>query len=173
MIVAGPNGAGKSTLLRSLAGLLGQTSGTIELRVDGVLAEMSESIHYVAHKEAQKAALTVRENLGFWAKILSTGTRGISPDEALSHFALSHCADLPVGYLSAGQRRRAALARLLIAPRPLWLLDEPATALDARSQKCLATVMSNHLVSGGMIIAATHTPLGLDKADNLSLGATT
>jgi heme exporter protein A len=98
------------------------------------------------------------------------GAGGLSPRQALEKLALSHATDLPVGYLSAGQKRRAALARLLIAPRPLWLLDEPATALDSASQNRFALVMSAHLAAGGIIIAATHAPLGLDNARELKMG---
>ena len=95
----------------------------------------------------------------------------MAPGEALAQFALAHAADLPVGYLSAGQRRRAGLARLLVAPRQVWLLDEPATALDAASQRRLAEAMAAHLAAGGLIVAATHAPLGLEGARELRLGA--
>ena len=95
---------------------------------------------------------------------------GLSPDEALARVAMNHAPDLPVSYLSAGQRRRVAIARLLVAPRPLWLLDEPTTALDAASQTRLASLMKDHLASGGLIVAATHGDLGL-AARELRLGA--
>ncbi len=169
LVVTGPNGAGKSTLLRVLAGLLASDAGAVALEGAGEDGEPGARAHYVAHAEAQKTALTAAENLEFWARTLGGG--GLAPVDALARFNLAHCADLPVGYLSAGQRRRAALARLLVAPRPLWLLDEPATALDAASQAGLAAIMAAHLAAGGIIVAATHAPLGLEGAAALKLGA--
>jgi heme exporter protein A len=169
LVVTGPNGAGKSTLLRTLAGLLTREHGAITLTRANDDAELATLAHYIAHADAQKSSLTVAENLAFWARMLG-GAGGLSPRQALEKLALSHATDLPVGYLSAGQKRRAALARLLIAPRPLWLLDEPATALDSASQNRFALVMSAHLAAGGIIIAATHAPLGLDNARELKMG---
>ena len=123
-----------------------------------------------------KPALTARENLDFWAEMLRCAQQGsnraaLSARQALAQFGLAQAADLPFGWLSAGQRRRVALARLLVAPRPLWLLDEPATALDAAAQADFAGLTAAHLASGGMIIAATHAPLGLEGARELRLGA--
>ena len=117
-----------------------------------------------------KGALTARENLEFWSAALKRGG-GLDPLQALAAVNLAHVADLPVGWLSAGQRRRTALARLLVAERPLWLLDEPTTALDAASQARLAQSMAAHRAKGGMIIAATHAPVGLEDAAELRLGA--
>ncbi len=170
LVVTGPNGAGKSTLLRTLAGLLEPESGAFSLIGASDDPEIGPRAHYIAHADAQKSSLTVAENLRFWARMLG-GEGGLTPREALTRFGLAHATDLQVGYLSAGQKRRAALARLLVAPRPLWLLDEPATALDAASQRRLAEVMAEHLASGGMIVAATHAPLGLEGARELKLGA--
>jgi heme exporter protein A len=166
--ITGPNGAGKSTLLRVLAGLLPPAAGTITLSgIDP--QELAQQIHYAGHAEALKNALTARENLQFWSDLLA-GPNGLTPQQALERVNLAHLPDLPVSYLSAGQRRRVALARLLVAPRPLWLMDEPATALDSASQARLAELMEGHLRGGGLIVAATHSPLGI-PAQELPLGA--
>jgi heme exporter protein A len=122
---------------------------------------LGEAVHYVGHADALKGVLTLSENLAFWASMLATdaGERRIS--EILQRFGLKGVTDLPAAYLSAGQRRRAALSRLLVSPRPIWLLDEPLTALDLASQDLLRNVMREHLASGGLIVAATHSALGL------------
>ena len=171
LVVTGPNGAGKSTLLAGLAGLLpfAEGSATLEGAADAE-APAAESCHYVGHREALKSALTPRETLDFWAALLDAGEGGLDADAALARVNLSHAADFPVAYLSAGQRRRASLARVLVARRPVWLLDEPVTALDVASQARFAAVMAEHLASGGMIVAATHAPIGLEGADSLVLG---
>lgn len=164
--LTGRNGAGKSSLLALLAGRLRPHSGTIASHVLGE-TPLSEAVHLVAHRDGLKAALTARENLGFACDVLSKGDlalmscAAISPEAALVRVGLAHAADLPAGYLSAGQKRRLALARVLVSPRPLWLLDEPNAALDAGGQAVLVTLMQAHLAAGGAIIAATHGPLGL------------
>jgi heme exporter protein A len=173
LVVTGHNGSGKSTLLRSLAGLLPPASGRIRLLdTDGANVDMPSHIHYAGHLDASKATLTARENLAFWQAMLALPGFPplMSPDEALARLAIPHVADLPVGYLSAGQRRRVGLARLLLAPRPLWLLDEPMTALDAKAQHIFTDCMREHLASGGLIVAATHAPLGI-AAMQLELGS--
>jgi heme exporter protein A len=173
LVLTGPNGAGKSSLLRMIAGLIRPVDGTIAL--DGGDPELSvgEQAHYVGHLDPIKPALTVTENLMFWGRFLN-GKAG--PDLAglalrsLDSIGLADLADLPAGYLSAGQRRRLSLARVLAAPRPIWLLDEPTTALDTASQNRLREVMHSHLSGGGIVLAATHGPLGLESAGELRLG---
>ena len=168
LIVTGRNGAGKSTLLATLAGRLKPAAGRI--RIEGASDERlpAEEAILVGHRDGLKSALTPRENLVFATAML--GRPRLGPQEALAAFALAHAADVPVGYLSAGQRRRVALARLLVSSRPVWLLDEPTTALDTASQAIVADVMRAHLAGGGLVVAATHSALGLDAAKELKLG---
>jgi heme exporter protein A len=174
LVLTGPNGAGKSSLLRMIAGLLHPTDGRLAL--DGGDGELSvgEQAHYVGHLDPLKPALTVTENLMFWAYFLNgkaAGEERARTTRSLEVVGLAELAHLPAGYLSAGQRRRLSLARVLSAPRPLWLLDEPTTALDAASQDRLRQVMHEHLSGGGLVVAATHGPLGLEQAGELQLGA--
>jgi heme exporter protein A len=169
LTVTGPNGAGKSTLLRTLAGLLQLASGTISLTPISDV-RLTELAHYVGHADALKNLLTVTENLEFLGPMLDAGYGGMSVEAALDAFGLLHVAYLPAAYLSAGQRRRVALARLLAVKRPVWLLDEPLTALDTASQALMARIMAAHLAQGGMIVAATHARLGL-PGQELRLGA--
>jgi heme exporter protein A len=168
LALVGPNGAGKSTLLRLIAGLVRPTAGRLVL--DGGDPELSipEQAHYLAHQDAFKPALTVAENLRFWTRFSGSATKEIGA--ALSATGLDDLADLPAAFLSAGQRRRLSVARLIAIPRPIWLLDEPTSALDAAAQARLAEFMRTHLDSGGLIIAATHGPLGLDGTHQLHLG---
>lgn len=174
LAVTGANGSGKSTLLRLVAGLLPPAAGTLELQpaeergVAGVA-------HYLGHLDGLKTALSVRQNLLFWARLWR------APDEAaaaaLAAVGLENLAGLPAGVLSAGQRRRVAIARLLLAERPLWLLDEPATALDAAAEVMLDRLIAAHLAGGGMAMVATHRASGVPPAatlamDELPAGAT-
>lgn len=172
LLLTGANGAGKSTLLRTIAGLLTPASGAISISGDAIAHDETPALqaHYLGHADALKSALSARENLEFWAAALKRRD-GLDPMQALAAVNLAHTADLPVGWLSAGQRRRTALARLFVAERPLWLLDEPTTALDAASQARLSKSMADHRAKGGMIIAATHAPVGLEDASELRLGA--
>jgi heme exporter protein A len=160
LTVTGPNGAGKSTLLRALAGLLPLAEGEISFTPTSEKT-LAEQAHYIGHADALKGLLTVTENLDFLAAMLDIGQGGVPTKTALAQFGLAHTADLPAAYLSAGQKRRAALAKLRIARRPVWLLDEPTTALDSASQALMAAIMAAHLAEGGMIVAATHARLDL------------
>jgi len=179
LVLTGPNGAGKSSLLRMIAGLIHPVAG--RLAVEGGDPELSvgEQAHYVGHLDPLKPALTVTENLMFWARFLNGRADGamsamsamtVMMERSLDAVGLADLAQLPAGYLSAGQRRRLSLARVLAVPRPIWLLDEPTTALDAASQDRLRHVMQDHLAGGGIVVAATHGPLGLDEAGHLRLG---
>jgi heme exporter protein A len=171
LLVTGRNGAGKSTLLRVIAGLVHLGSGRLALDGGDPEAAIGEQSHYLGHQDALKPALTVTENLQFWAAFLDGGGDGVDAVEpALEAVDLSRLADLPAAYLSAGQRRRLSLARLIAVKRPLWLLDEPTSALDIASQARLAELMRSHLTGGGMIVAATHGAIGLERARELKLG---
>jgi heme exporter protein A len=168
LAVLGPNGAGKSSLLRMVAGLLRIDSGGLGLEGGDDELTIPEQAHYLGHQDALKPSLSVAENLGFWAGYLGNGRAGVT--EALEAVGLGAIRDLPAGYLSAGQRRRLSIARLVSVPRPIWLLDEAAAALDQAAQGRLIDLMRRHLAGGGLILAATHAPLGLD-AQELQLGA--
>jgi heme exporter protein A len=173
LVLTGRNGAGKTTLLRLIAGLLVPAAG--RLAVEGGDGEftLAEQAHYLGHRDALKPSLTVSENLDFWAAYLGDDRSGTSArSEALAAAGLADLAGLPAGYLSAGQRRRLSVARLLAAPRPIWLLDEPTAALDVVAQARLADLMRGHLAAGGLIIAATHGPLGIAAAKELRMGGT-
>ncbi|MGD9785722.1 MAG: heme ABC exporter ATP-binding protein CcmA [Hyphomicrobiaceae bacterium] len=182
LLLTGRNGAGKTTLIRALAGLLAPLSG--QITIEGVPDEREprEVVHYLGHADANKGSLTVLENAQFWMRYLgdwagapANGAAGNDADTvwpALERLGLDGLADIPAAYLSAGQKRRLALARLLVARRPVWLLDEPSVSLDAASVALLARIIGEHVAGGGLAIAATHLPLGLDAARELRLGMT-
>lgn len=166
MQLTGPNGSGKSSLLRMVAGLNGAASGRLSLDGGHEDLTIGQQAHYIAHQEAVKPALTVHENLAFWRDFMGGG----DVDAALAAFDLTRLSSYPAGLLSAGQKRRLALARLVLLPRVLWLLDEPTVGLDTASLGRLVAVMAGQLARGGMIIAATHVPLGRDADLRLDLG---
>jgi heme exporter protein A len=167
LAVVGPNGSGKTSLLRLVAGLLTPSRGSIHLEGGEAELTLPEQSHYLGHRDAIKPALSVAENLRFWRDFL--GGALFDPAETLAVVELDHAARLPAAFLSAGQRRRLSIARLLAVRRPVWLLDEPTSALDASGQIMFTTLMGDHLSRGGLIIAATHTPLGI-AARSLRIG---
>ncbi|WP_432286057.1 heme ABC exporter ATP-binding protein CcmA [Aminobacter sp. BA135] len=169
LIVTGPNGSGKSTLLCVIAGLLPHASGRISIEDGGEeFPAVAAACHYLGHQNAMKAALTVRENLEFWRSFAGSGKLGIA--DALDDVGLGGLGHLPFGYLSTGQKRRAAIAKLLISHRPVWLLDEPTAGLDKASDARLAGLMRDHCAAGGIVVAATHLPLGLEGVKALEMG---
>ncbi|OYX44393.1 MAG: heme ABC exporter ATP-binding protein CcmA [Rhodobacterales bacterium 32-67-9] len=157
LILRGPNGIGKTTLLRTVAGLQPPRAGRMDLPPEGAA--------YAGHADGLKATLSVTENLGFWARIY--GQSDIAP--ALAAMELETLADRPAQNLSAGQKRRLGLARLLVTGRRLWLLDEPTVSLDAASVGLFAAAVRRHLAAGGAALMATHIDLGLDEARILDL----
>ena len=169
LLITGRNGAGKSSLLRVIAGLVRLADGKLSLDGGEAEARINEQVHYLGHQDALKPALSVGENLRFWARYLGNDEADI--EAALAAVALAPLADLPAAYLSAGQRRRLSIARLIAVKRPIWLLDEPTSALDTASQDRLAGLMRDHLAGGGMIIAATHGPIGLESPREMRIGA--
>ncbi len=166
VLLTGPNGAGKSTLLRALAGLCPLAAGRLDWPADAPDAVEPDRIAYLGHQDALKPGLTLAENLRLAARL---GGRGLAG--ALDAYELGPLADLPVRLLSAGQRRRAALARILLGRAPLWLLDEPSLGLDAAACGRLAGNLATHRAAGGMVVAATHVELPLPDASVLTLGA--
>jgi heme exporter protein A len=168
LAVIGANGSGKTSLLRMIAGLLAPVEGSINLEGGEPELMLPEQAHYLGHRDALKPALSVIENLAFWRDFL--GGEAADAKESLSRVGLDHAAFLPAAYLSAGQRRRLSIARLLTIRRPIWLLDEPINALDVAGQGMFASLMNVHLARGGLIVAATHAPLGI-TARELPVGA--
>lgn len=152
LVLRGPNGSGKTTLLRTVAGLQPPMAG----RISGA----EDRIAYAAHADGLKAALSVTENLAFWSSVFG----GPSIDVALEAFDLGGLASRRAGHLSAGQKRRLGLARLMVTGRPVWVLDEPTVSLDAASVAMFATAVRSHLADGGMALIATHIDLGLETA---------
>lgn len=167
LAVVGANGSGKTSLLRMIAGLLVLAGGSITIEGGGAELTLPEQAHYLGHRDALKPALSVIENLSFWRDFL--GGEWSDVRETLATVGLGHAALLPAAYLSAGQKRRLSLARLLTVNRPIWLLDEPGSALDAAGASMFAGMMNDHLARGGLIVAATHGPLGI-TARELRIG---
>jgi heme exporter protein A len=167
LAVTGRNGAGKSSLLRLVAGFLHRAGGRLWLEGADPELTIAEQAHYLGHQDAVKPSLSVAENLRFWAGFLGGGANKVQ--DALESVGLGAIADLPAAYLSAGQRRRLSIARLLAVKRPIWLLDEPASTLDAAGKERLTGFMQSHLADGGLILAATHGSLGVSAAQELSL----
>ena len=167
LAISGRNGAGKSSLLRMVAGLLRIASGRLALEGGDPEMTIGEQAHYLGHQDALKHSLSVGENLRFWVGFFGAGNAEIG--EALVAAGLDTLADLPAAYLSAGQRRRLSIARLRAVKRPIWLLDEPTSTLDAAGQRRLTELMRSHLAEGGLILAATHSAIGLKGVQELRL----
>ncbi len=170
LVLRGPNGCGKTTLLRTAATLLKAAAGTLSWNGADIADDPEEHrarLHFIGHQDAVKGALTVRENIAVWAKVRGAGEDRI--EDAMSAFDIAHLTDTPAQYLSAGQHRRTALARLVASPASLWLLDEPTVSLDADGTACLQRAIAAHRADNGMVMAATHIELGLDDAEILRL----
>ena len=168
----GANGAGKTSLLRAVAGLLRPERGLIRFDGEGGVLDPEEAraggLHLLGHQDGLKTNRTAREELAFWSAWSGTPADGVA--RAVAALALAPLLDLDVRKLSAGQRRRVALARLIAAPRPFWLLDEPMAPLDAKNRARFGALMAEHLAAGGLILAAVHDPLPV-PARTLEIGA--
>lgn len=175
LLLTGPNGAGKTTLIRTIAGFMQPAGGSLALEGGDEERSIAEQSHFVGHQNGLKSNLTVEENVTFWAHYLAADGNG-APERvasALAHFEVEPLSRIPAGFLSAGQKRRVALARLIAVERPLWLLDEPTSSLDAHSAALLAKAMDTHNAQGGLALAATHLPIALKTSRTLALGRTT
>ncbi len=162
LILRGPNGAGKTSLLRVIAGLAPPAAGTLELEGGDPDLTVGQQSHYIAHQNASKPQLTVMENLRFWLRFHGGSEDRIA--DAVKAMDLARLSGYAAGLLSAGQKRRLALARLVLVERPVWLLDEPTVGLDAASVDRLRRLMEAHLEAGGIIVATTHIDLGMAQA---------
>jgi heme exporter protein A len=170
LILGGPNGSGKSSLLHLMAGLLPPSSGTLRWAGEAIAQDPAAHrarLHLVGHQDAVKPVFTVAETVNFWAglRCADSGTAAA----AIERFGLGALAEAPCRFLSAGQKKRLSLTRLLASKAPLWLLDEPTTGLDAASTRNLEAVVAEHRQAGGIVIATTHIPLALDGAQSVSL----
>ena len=173
LVLTGRNGSGKSTLLRVVAGLLRPETGHITWHSKKTESgfRAAEACHYLGHRNAMKAELSVLENLSFWKNFFGDfeGGTGLPVGEAADTVGLGGITHLPFGYLSAGQQRRMAFAKLLVSHRPVWILDEPTAALDVSAEAVFTTLIKAHLADGGIVLAATHQPLGLENAKELRM----
>jgi len=179
VVLIGPNGSGKSSLLRMMAGLLRPALGRMmwagsghdvaggEYDVHQDLDSHGPQLHYVGHHDAVKSVLSVAENIRFWAHLRGRGEAAIQ--DALAAFDIAHLHEVPGRFLSAGQKRRVNLARIMAAPAPLWLLDEPSTALDKATVKRLEEVLHRHRDGGGMVVLSTHAEINMAGAEVLNL----
>ncbi len=174
LVLLGPNGSGKSSLLRLMAGLLRPAAGRMLWNgapVDEDREAHGQRIHYVGHHDAVKPVLTVAENLLFWGRVhaFDQSVGAERAHRALDAFGLAHLAGMPGKLLSAGQKRRLNLARLLASPGPVWLLDEPTVALDRHSVRVLEALMAEHRAGGGMVVISTHLDVDLPGAEELHM----
>jgi len=173
LILNGPNGSGKSSLLKIIAALLPAHSGLLSVGSEDILGDrdwISRNLCYLAHKNGLKPDMTVAENLTFWASMMYHDSNiGPNINDIAAQVGLAHCRDLAIRFLSSGQARRAALARVLCHPGRIWLLDEPTVGLDANGAALLAGLMNDHLAQGGRILAASHINLGIDPDKSTGL----
>jgi heme exporter protein A len=180
LVLIGPNGSGKSSLLRLMAGLTPREAGLLAWNGTDIREDMGAHrarLHFIGHSDALKPVLSAGESLAFWAKMRGPvfentgvfGNTGAAIEPALARFGLGNAAALPCRYLSAGQKRRLALARLIAAPAELWLLDEPLTSLDSEAAAQLLAAIDEHRAQGGRVVLSTHAPIELDNAPRLSL----
>lgn len=169
LLLLGPNGSGKSSFLRLMAGLLRPATGDLTWRGDSVRIDREAHgarTRYIGHLDAVKPVLTVAENVSFWVRTWAPECEDVDAavQRGLATFALDRFGDVPGRMLSAGQKRRVNLARLIAAPAPLWLLDEPTTALDKASIKGLEAAIADHRARGGMVALSTHSDVDLPDA---------
>lgn len=173
LLLTGPNGSGKTTLLRTLAGFLAIGGGTLRYpgaeKAVNAIGYYQEHLHFVGHLNGVKTRMTALENLLFWQRFYSIAENLNAAENALDAFGLADLADVPAAYLSAGQGRRLALARIAAVQRPLWLLDEPASSLDAASTARLEDAINRHLAAGGLAVISTHLDLAIANALRLRL----
>lgn len=172
LLLLGPNGSGKSSLLRLMAGLLKPAAGQLRWKDESVSRDReahAARLHYIGHHDAVKPVLSVWENLRFWATLHDPEAGETRARAALERMDLTRLADVPGKLLSAGQKRRLNLARLLAAPAPVWLMDEPSVALDRASVKTLEAVVAEHRLQGGMVALSTHADFDLPGARELHL----
>ena len=171
LLLRGANGVGKSTLLLALAGIVRPDLGDVVYEVDGQPAERATELHLLGYQSGIKSRLTVLENLDFWRQMY--GPTGLSVHHALQELGIAGLAELEAGYLSSGQNRRLALARLLASHRNIWLLDEPTATLDAEGEALLGRLIDRHREQGGIVVIATHHDLALANPsgiETLTLG---
>jgi heme exporter protein A len=167
MVVVGPNGIGKSSLLRLIAGLIEPVAGSLTLSGGDEDRSVGAQCHYFGHRDAVKPALSVRENIEFWKRFMDSPSHSV--ETALRAVGLDRIDHLPAAYLSAGQKRRLSLARLLVSRRQVWLMDEPTSALDAAAEQMLYAILNDHLANDGLVVAATHAPLDITPCRTLDL----
>ena len=169
LLLKGPNGSGKSSLLRIMAGLLHPITGRVQWH-DGTIGDEPnihcQRLHYIGHHDPVKPVLTVRENIEFWATLRNPNCR---LDQTLKAFDILHLSDIPGRFLSAGQKRRVNLARLLASPALLWLLDEPTSTIDHDTLERFEKLVALHRENGGIVIASAHSAIGFDSPEVIHL----